>query len=119
MNTGDTVNSLTVGLEGRVCVGDDSPWFNGHFPDDPIFPGIAQIQLVLDLIADELQEPLQLIRLSRVKFKKIVRPGEILDIHAAPGNKENLFTFTIQSGNKDVCSGMISLEPSTITPRSS
>jgi len=118
LNTGDTVNSLTVGLEGRVCVGDDSPWFNGHFPDDPIFPGIAQIQLVLDLIADELQVPLQLIRLSRVKFKKIIRPGEILDMHATCGNKENLYTFTIMSEGQEACSGMILLQPSTTTLQS-
>ncbi|HHB75529.1 MAG TPA: hypothetical protein ENK84_03165, partial [Desulfobulbus sp.] len=90
-----TVSSLATNMVGKICIPEDSPWFNGHFPDEPIFPGIAQIELACDLIADELQVPLQLIRLSRVKFKKIVRPGEILDIRATCGNKENSYTFTI------------------------
>ncbi len=102
----------------RKMVDGQSPWFDGHFPGDPIFPGIAQLQMVCDLIADELQVPLQLVRLSRVKFKKIIRPGEILDMHATCGNKENLYTFTIMSEGQEACSGMILLQPSTTTLQS-
>lgn len=111
MTLDDTVFSPVVVLEGSECIRENSPWFNGHFPGDPIFPGIAQLQMVCDLIADALQVPLQLVRLSRVKFKKIVRPGEVLDIKVTPGNKENLYSFTLLSEGRDVCSGMMTLHP--------
>ncbi len=105
-------------LTTRKIIDHQSTWFNGHFPDDPIYPGIAQLQMVCDLIADELQVPLRLLRLSRVKFKKIVRPGEILDIRATCGNKQHSYSFTILSEGQEAGSGMIFLQPSTTTSQS-
>ncbi len=90
-----------------------SPWFSGHFPGDPILPGIAQLEIVADLIAGAMQDGLRITSLSRVKFRKIVRPGEKLDVHASAGNKENQYNFKITSGTEDVCSGMITLQPSS------
>jgi len=105
-------------MRSRNIIDDQSGWFDGHFPDDPIFPGIAQLEMVCDLISAEQGIPLRLLRLSRVKFKKIIRPGETLDIHAACGNKENSYTFTIMSEGQEACSGMIFLQPSTTTSQS-
>jgi len=28
----------------------DSPWFDGHFPENPILPGIAQLEMAIDAI---------------------------------------------------------------------
>jgi 3-hydroxymyristoyl/3-hydroxydecanoyl-(acyl carrier protein) dehydratase len=43
--------------------------------------------------------------LSRVKFRKIVRPGELLDIQVTHGDKEDQYIFKITSGDEGVCSG--------------
>jgi 3-hydroxymyristoyl/3-hydroxydecanoyl-(acyl carrier protein) dehydratase len=48
---------------------------------------------------------------TRIKFKKIVRPGDILDIHAMAGKIENQYAFRITSTNEDVCSGRLVLAP--------
>ncbi len=95
--------------QGRVAAG--SPWFRGHFPDDPILPGIAQIDMVLSLLTRHLDRPVRLAALTRIKFKKIVRPGETLDIEASAGNKENVYTFRILRDGEEVCIGMITLAP--------
>lgn len=84
-----------------------SPWFAGHFPDNPILPGIAQLKMVADCIAATREDDVRMSALSRVKFKKIVRPGDVLDIHAAIGNKKDQYAFRISSNNEDVCSGMM------------
>lgn len=97
------VNELTA----RVTTDDDSPWFFGHFPGDPILPGIAQLEMIADLIAASREDKPCMTGLSRVKFKKIVRPGELLDIHAACGNKKDYYAFRISSGDEEVCSGMM------------
>lgn len=94
----------------HVTVDDDSPWFSGHFPDNPILPGIAQLNMVADIIALARQESLAIKRLSRVKFKKIVRPGEQLDIHAVATSSSGLYSFRITHETQDVCSGMMSLD---------
>lgn len=94
-------------MAARVTTDSSSPWFSGHFPDNPILPGIAQLKMVADLIALSREDDVLLQGLSRVKFRKIVRPGELLDIHAARGNIENQYTFRISGSNEDICSGMM------------
>ena len=93
----------------QVMAGDSSPWFSGHFPDNPILPGIAQLNMVVDVIAQSTNQNLYIKRLSRVKFKKLVRPGEALEIHITANGGEGLYTFRITHASQDVCSGMMSL----------
>jgi len=92
-------------MTARVTTRDDSPWFDGHFPDDPILPGIAQLYMVADCIAAGGGQRMLMENISRVKFRKIVRPGELLDILATRGNKKDHYTFRITSGDEEVCSG--------------
>jgi 3-hydroxymyristoyl/3-hydroxydecanoyl-(acyl carrier protein) dehydratase len=99
--------SASGGVEGRVEVPGNSPWFAGHFPGDPILPGISQIGMVIDCIAAVDGCKVYPAGLSRVKFRKIVRPGEILDIYALYDNKRNRYVFRISSDGEDVCSGML------------
>jgi len=83
----------------------DSSWFSGHFPGDPILPGIAQLKMVADLIARSGAGNLRVTGLSRVKFRKIVRPGEPLDICVTSDAGTDRYSFIISSGKEDVCSG--------------
>lgn len=63
--------------------------------------------MVFRLLSAEQPDSMRLKGLSRVKFRKIVRPGELLDIHAAPGNKQGHYIFRITSGDEEVCSGQM------------
>ena len=92
-------------MSASVTTTGSSPWFSGHFPDDPILPGIAQLKMVVDLIATSRQGVSHLTGLSRVKFRKIVRPGELLDIQVTCTGREDQFIFRITSGDEEVCSG--------------
>jgi len=97
----------------HAAIPDGSPWFSGHFADNPILPGIAQLNLVAEVVALSRQENLCIKRLSRVKFKKLVRPGERLEIQASATETVNLYSFRITSEAQDVCSGMITLAAKT------
>ncbi len=63
-------------------------YFRGHFPDEPIFPGvlmvesIAQAGVLLVLVKEpNLREKRPLfVGIERVRFRRIVRPGERLRI---------------------------------------
>lgn len=94
-------------LAARVTTDAQSPWFSGHFPDNPILPGIAQLKMVADLIAASRQDDVHLAGVSRVKFRKIVKPGEILDIFATFIQIKEHYMFRITSGNDEVCSGVM------------
>ncbi len=98
-------------IVAQITTDRQSSWFNGHFPGDPILPGIAQLNMVTTSIARVLQKNLSLKSIARVKFKQLIRPGDILDIHAVSGKKENSYSFTITSKQQTVCSGRLVLAP--------
>lgn len=87
----------------------DSPWFSGHFPGDPILPGIAQLEMVAHLVTGSGKHTQNIAGLSRVKFRKIVRPGDQLDVEASPGKISGRYTFRITSKDEEVCSGILLL----------
>jgi len=64
--------------------------FLGHYPNFPVLPGVLQCEAAFQagavLIAiqgtlEEDQIPV-VSRLNNVKFRRMVRPGDMLDIHA-------------------------------------
>jgi acyl-CoA synthetase (AMP-forming)/AMP-acid ligase II len=55
-------------------------WFQGHFPGEPILPGISQVHMAVLLSAEVFGWAPEGSDLTRVKFKDIVRPGETLDL---------------------------------------
>jgi len=93
--------------EIRTRVRVDGNWscFSGHFPGDPVLPGIAQLDMVAECISAARDGQVSVTGLSRVKFRKIVRPGELLDIHITYSSKKDHYAFRITSADEDVCSG--------------
>ena len=98
-------------IEADVTVPPDSPWFSGHFPGDPILPGVAQIGMVKDVIRQARSQDLNVSGVRRVRFKQIIRPDDKLKIIAAP-LKENTgaYSFRILVENEAVCSGVMMVE---------
>jgi acyl carrier protein len=96
-------------IEARVSVSGDSPWFTGHFPDNPILPGIAQLHMAAEVVARSVGKHLSIQRVSRVKFKKIVHPDEPLVIYATATEQDHTYTFRITRQAEEVCSGSMLL----------
>lgn len=95
----------------HLIVDRQSPWFSGHFPNNPVLPGVAQLKMVLDLLARRGYGNVRLAGLSRVKFRRLVRPGEVLEITVSNGADENRLSFTITCGDEPVCSGKMQITP--------
>ncbi|MFN2353945.1 MAG: 3-hydroxyacyl-ACP dehydratase FabZ family protein [Desulfopila sp.] len=105
-------------MNTSITITEDSHWFSGHFPDNPILPGVAQLKYVVDLISAHCGIDLHIADLSRVKFRKIIHPGEVLTIEVTTTGTKNQYLFYITSGNEDVCSGKISCAPTKKTTNS-
>lgn len=80
----------------------DEPWFAGHFPGDPVLPGVlvaetlAQAAALLHLAAhpDRAGETVYLAGLDGIRFRRIVRPGDTLRAEVtATGGKLRVVTF--------------------------
>lgn len=54
--------------------------FKGHFPGNPVTPGVCMMQIIKDLTENILQQKLFLNSASNVKFMAIINPEENPDL---------------------------------------
>ena len=89
----------------------DSPWFSGHFPGEPILPGIAQLEMALDAIKRLNQKSLRISGVKRVRFKQVIRPDDKLRITVAPHKKDALsYLFRIMVNGELASNGILTVE---------
>jgi 3-hydroxyacyl-[acyl-carrier-protein] dehydratase len=106
-------------IEALAYVPTDSPWFFGHFPNEPILPGIALINLTQQAIIEDAAakgEEIIFEALKRVRFTGPVRPGESLkvNINSEEAGEETLFAFKVAHEENIVCSGLIAAKKKKI-----
>ncbi|WP_209402631.1 3-hydroxyacyl-ACP dehydratase [Pseudozobellia sp. WGM2] len=63
-------------LSATVKLNKDHEVFKGHFPGNPIMPGVCMIQMIKELTEKELNKELFLSVASNVKFMAIINPEE-------------------------------------------
>lgn len=79
----------------------DLDYFRGHFPDQPLLPGVVQINWAVALGAQTLAAEYgkqQFAGLARVKFKAPVLPGAILRFQLQPTPGRIAFTIASRDG---------------------
>lgn len=97
-------------ITARFIVGPDSPWFDGHFPGNPIVPGIAQMSMIFDLMQRTMGPGLKLEGFKRVRFKQLIRPDTPISVLIKPAKKTpNRFEYQLTADRKIVCTGFIDI----------
>ena len=87
----------------------DSPWFDGHFPGTPVLPGIAQLAMVHDMLVQMYAHKVAVKRITRVRFKQIIRPGQTLHLTMSRGHRRGSHNFRIAGEDGLICSGQLKL----------
>ena len=57
-------------ITAKATVPGDSPWFAGHFPDAPVLPAVAQLNLLVQMLAQATGRPLCLRQASRFSLDR-------------------------------------------------
>jgi 3-hydroxyacyl-[acyl-carrier-protein] dehydratase len=88
------VDRITECVPGKYCKGYknvtiNEEFFNGHFPGNPIMPGVLQIEALAQLSAGTLMtlpeykgKTVLFVAIDNARFKNIVRPGDRLDMES-------------------------------------
>ncbi len=68
-------------FETELLVAENLLWFSGHFPGQPLLPGLGMLAFVLHTLRLGLgAEDLRLTRILKLRFKGLVHPGDRLAI---------------------------------------
>lgn len=94
--------------ELRMTLPPTLAWFQGHFPDEPILPGISQVHMAVLLSGEVFGWAPEGADLNRVKFKDIIRPGEVLDLTLTAERDKGRLTFRwLRANGAEASSGSI------------
>ncbi|MCV9929626.1 3-hydroxyacyl-ACP dehydratase [Flavobacterium sp. LS1R49] len=67
-------NTSDSKYDAVILVNEKHDVFKGHFPDNPIMPGVCMIQIIKELSEKITQSSLMMQTLSNVKFMALINP---------------------------------------------
>ncbi|MCQ2405683.1 MAG: beta-hydroxyacyl-ACP dehydratase [Oscillospiraceae bacterium] len=89
---------------GRFLIRDDAWFLKGHFPDEPIVPGVIECEILAQsvcvLLADEIDDdkiPMYT-GLDKVRFRSPVRPGDVFETRCRLKRSKPPFYFAEGKG---------------------
>jgi acyl-CoA synthetase (AMP-forming)/AMP-acid ligase II/3-hydroxymyristoyl/3-hydroxydecanoyl-(acyl carrier protein) dehydratase len=91
----------------ELWVSPTTPYFTGHFPGQPVLPGVAQIEWLVWLARELLGADGGFAGLDAAKFKRIIRPGSTLRVELARDLARNATSYQVHVGDELCASGRI------------
>ncbi len=102
-------------IVARKNVTMNEPYFTGHFPNNPVMPGVLQVEAMAQAGAlacapdDNESVDVLFAKINGAKFKRQVTPGDVLEIHAEiTGEKSGILSVDC----KMFCEGKLVSEAS-------
>jgi len=90
-------------IVGFKCVSAAEPHFQGHFPENPVMPGVLIIEAMAQtgailmsktLDADISNTVIYFMGVEQAKFRRPVRPGDVLEMPVeVTANRRGIFKF--------------------------
>jgi 3-hydroxyacyl-[acyl-carrier-protein] dehydratase len=88
----------------KVLINENHDVFNGHFPDNPVVPGVFLIQMVKEIIELNERQKFQLKKSDEIKFVNMVVPTIFKNLTVEITNKsseERAYAYSILVKNEE------------------
>ena len=69
-------------ISAALEINADHKIFEGHFPGQPVVPGVCMMQMVKEILEAVLEQPLRLYTADNLKFLAVIDPVETNTIQA-------------------------------------
>ncbi len=69
-------STVPGGATATVQLNPDHPIFKGHFPGQPVLPGVCMMELVREVAEKKLNMPLRITAAPLIKFLRMVDPRQ-------------------------------------------
>lgn len=99
------------GVRIELRIPEDLCYFEGHFPKQPILPGVVQLNWAIEFGRRHFSIPSRFTHLSNVKFMRVIVPGKqvLLSLRFERGE----LTFEYRSGESVCSSGGVGFADAT------
>ena len=80
-------------ITSQIIINKSHKIFEGHFPNQPIVPGVCMIQLIKEILENHLNSKLVLSSASNIKFLSVINPeiNNILNVEISYTNSDTPF----------------------------
>nr|WP_298689264.1 AMP-binding protein [uncultured Dongia sp.] len=102
-----TVRRHDSGVELDLFNSPDLAQLDGHFPNMPIIPGVAQIDWAVKLAARHLNLPIEVATHYQVKFHRLTLPGTLVTLKLAHDAVRQRLNFSYHRDDVVLTSGAI------------
>lgn len=66
--------------EYQLKINAEHPIFSGHFPDNPVVPGVCMLQIMVELASDTIGYDMEVEKVMQIKYMRILNPAETPEI---------------------------------------
>ena len=94
----------------HLAISGDLVYFNGHFPQTPVLPGVVQVDWAIALGQALLDRPRRFAGMEVLKFQQLVRPGDQLLLTLRFDTDKGKLYFAYSNAGAPCSSGRILLE---------
>jgi 3-hydroxyacyl-[acyl-carrier-protein] dehydratase len=96
----------------EIVIPQQHPCFPGHFPGQPILPGVLVLERVLALVEQQSGKAAARYKLRNIKFLSAVEPGDhlVIDLVNVDGQGSNFSVHAMSSDHSHrrlACSGQL------------
>jgi 3-hydroxyacyl-[acyl-carrier-protein] dehydratase len=100
----DLTDSVQQKFHAVVSLNGNHEVYKGHFPGNPVVPGVCQIQMVKELVEEAVKHRLNLTESDNIKFLTMINPLvhpqlEFIIFIRPDGNQQISVTASIGSGS--------------------
>jgi len=78
----NTITSTEVDINASLEINAGHKIFDGHFPGQPVVPGVCMMQMVKEIVEKVIQKKTDLIKANDIKFMAIIDPSQNNNISA-------------------------------------
>ncbi|BAJ04067.1 ApeI family dehydratase [Shewanella violacea] len=93
----------------RLFIAADLPFFNGHFPEQPVLPGVTQLDWAIRLGCQHFGYPKNIATLEVLKFQQLMLPDSEVTLEISENKPKTKLIFRYFDGDKRFASGRLTL----------
>lgn len=84
-----------------------NPWFTGHFPEQPILPGVVQIGWAVHFAGEVCGLGTAVRNLEQIKFRRPIMPGARLTLRLTPSADGAKLRYEFRDADHSYSSGVL------------